>query len=87
MITHQIFAENIKCNGCIEIIKEGLLTMKGVIAVEVDKDTQKVCVTGIMLEKKDLVDTLSSLGYPEKGHNNLFSKARSFVTCTLDKIS
>jgi copper chaperone CopZ len=87
MVTHQIFAENIKCDGCVASIKEGLFKMKGVIAVEVDKAIHKVCVTGIALEKKDLVDKLSSLGYPEKGGNNIFSKARSFVACTMEKLS
>ena len=87
MVTYQIFVENIKCNGCVANIKEGLLPMKGVIAVEVYKNEYKVCVTGIALEKQDLVDKLAALGYPEKGGNNLVSKARSFVTCTIEKFS
>ena len=87
MVTHQIFVENIKCNGCIVNIKEGLLSMKGVIAVEVYKNEYKVCVTGIALEKQDLIDKLANLGYPKMGVNNLLSKAKSFVTCTMDRFS
>lgn len=87
MVTHQFFVENIKCDGCVANIKESLLQMKGVTAVEVDKNDHKVCVSGIALEKQDLVNRLAGLGYPQKGGNNLFSKARSFVTCTVDKFS
>lgn len=85
MVTHQVFAENIKCDGCVDKIKEGLLQMKGVIAVDVFKEEGKVCITGIALEKQKIINKLSALGYPEKGGNNLFSRARSFVTCKMDK--
>ena len=87
MVTHQIFVENIKCEGCVVNIKEHLQQIKGVTAVEVYKDEQKVCVSGIALEKQELVKKLAALGYPEKGANNFFSKARSLVTCTVDKFS
>lgn len=87
MVTHRIFAENIKCDGCIANIKEGLLQMKGVMAVDVFKEEGKVCITGIALEKQELINKLSSLGYPEKGGNNLFSRAKSFVTCKMDKFN
>lgn len=87
MVTYQIFVENIKCDGCVAKIKENLLPMNGVTAVEVYKDEHKVCVSGIAIEKQDLVNKLTDLGYPQKGGNNLFSKARSFVTCTMEKFS
>jgi len=87
MVTHQIFVENIKCDGCVANIKENLLQMKGVTGVEVYKNDHKVCISGIALEKLDLVNKLTDLGYPQKGGNNLFSKARSFVSCTVDKFS
>ncbi len=87
MVTHQIFVENIKCDGCVASIKENLQQMKGVTAVEVYKGEQKVCVSGITLEKQELVKKLAELGYPEKGENNFFSKAKSFVTCTVEKFS
>lgn len=87
MVTHQIFVENIKCEGCVANIKENLQQIKGVTAVEVYRGEQKVCVSGIALEKQELVKKLAALGYPEKGGNNFFSKARSLVTCTVDKFS
>ena len=66
MTTHQIFVENIKCNGCINSIKNALLKNKGVIAVEIYKQEDKVCVTGVAIERSEMVSNLSALGYPEK---------------------
>ena len=83
MTTHQIFVENIKCGGCINSIKTALLKNKGVTAVEIYKEEDKVCVIGIAIERERLVSQLASLGYPEKGTNSLLSKAKSFVSCAL----
>ena len=87
MTTHQIFVENIKCNGCINSIKVALLKNKGVTAVEIHKEEDKVCVTGIGIERENFVKQLASLGYPEKGNNSLLSKAKSFVSCAVGNMS
>ena len=87
MTTHQIFVENIKCEGCMNSIKTALLKNKGVTAVEIHKVDDKVCVTGIAIEKESMVSQLLSLGYPEKGNNSLLSKARSFVSCAVGNMS
>jgi copper chaperone CopZ len=83
MTTHQIFVENIKCGGCMNSIKTALLKLSGVTAVEIFKDEDKVCVSGIAVEKETIVAKLSSLGYPEKGNNSFISKAKSFVSCAV----
>lgn len=83
MITHQIFVENIKCEGCMNSIKNALLKENGVSAVQVFLEEDKVCISGIAIDKDMLVKNLSSLGYPEKGSNNLISKAKSFVSCAI----
>jgi copper chaperone CopZ len=85
MTTHQIFVENIKCGGCMNSIKTALLKLSGVTAVEIFKEEDKVCVSGIAVEKDTLIAKLSSLGYPEKGNNNFISKAKSFVSCAVGK--
>ena len=87
MKTHQIFVENIKCGGCINSIKTTLLKKKGVIAVEIHKEADKVCVTGVAIEREDMVSQLLSLGYAEKGNNSLLSKAKSFVSCAAGNMS
>ena len=86
MTTHQIFVENIKCGGCINSIKTALLKLKGVTAVEIFKDENKVCVSGIALEKEVVLAKLSSLGYPQKGSNNIINKAKSFVSCAVGRL-
>lgn len=85
MTTHQIFVENIKCGGCMNSIKTALLKLSGVTAVEIFKDEDRVCVSGIAVEKDVVVAKLSSLGYPQKGNNNFISKAKSFVSCAVGK--
>lgn len=47
-------------------IKTALLKNKGVTAVEIRKEEDKVCVTGIAIERESMVSQLSSLGYPKK---------------------
>ena len=66
-------------------IKTALLKLSGVTAVEIYKDEDKVCVSGIAVEKDVVVAKLSSLGYPQKGNNNYISKAKSFVSCAVGK--
>lgn len=81
MTTHQYLVENIKCNGCVNSIKETLHKMQGVLAVEVLKEEQKVCVSGYGLEREIFAQKLKEIGYPEKGKNSWLSKARSMVNC------
>lgn len=85
MTTHQIFVENIKCGGCMNSIKTTLLKLSGITAVEIFKEEDKVCVSGIAVEKDTLIAKLSSLGYPEKGNNNFISKVKSFVSYAVGK--
>lgn len=66
-------------------IKTALLKLRGVTAVEIFKDEDKVCVSGIAVEKEVVLAKLSSLGYPQKGNNNLVSKAKSFVSCAVGR--
>jgi copper chaperone CopZ len=81
MTTHQYLVENIKCLGCVNSIKEHLLKMKGVLAVEVVIEEQKVCVSGYGLERDLFTQKLKEIGYPEKGKNSWLRKARSLVNC------
>ena len=66
-------------------IKTALLKLRGVTAVEIFKEEDKVCVSGIAVEKEMLLAKLSSLGYPQKGNNNLMSKAKSLVSCAVGR--
>ena len=74
---------NLKCGGCANSIKKGLLSIEGTSEVEVDLETSKISmeisdpsILNIVKEK------LSRMGYPEIGDANTFlHKAKSFVSC------
>ncbi len=87
MTTHKIFVDNIKCNGCIQSIKNALQKIKGVSAINIFKEEDKICVSGIAIDRDEIIKKLASMGYPEKGHNNIFKKAKSFVSCTVGRLS
>ena len=85
-MTYEIAVENIKCGGCMNTIKTALMKIKGVEVVDIDKETEIITVDG-NAEKSILLNTLSGLGYPEKGQNNILKKARSYVSCTIGKMN
>ena len=80
---------NLKCGGCVNTVKNGLLQIDGVSNVSVDLDTSKVTIdtndAKILAEVKH---KLSKLGYPEIGESNtLVHKAKSLVSCTSGKLT
>lgn len=83
---HQIAVENIKCGGCRNSIKTALEKIETVSEVTIDKDTEIVTVDASVSRDK-LVKTLSNLGYPEKGHNSLIHKGKSYVSCAIGNIT
>lgn len=80
-----IFVENKKCGGCINSIKTELLKLSDVTDVKIFKEENKVCVSGIAVEKEILVVKFYTLGYPEKGNNNFISKAKYYINCAMGK--
>ena len=85
-MTQKITVENIKCGGCINSIKTALMKINGVQSINIDKDTETITIDGTV-KRENLVQTLSNLGYPEKGKNDLLKKAKSFVSCAIGKMS
>ncbi len=80
---------NLKCGGCANSIKKGILTIEGVDEVSVDLETSKVTVNTVdeqlILKVKE---KLSSMGYPEVGDaNTVLHKAKSFVSCATGKMT
>lgn len=57
--------KNVKCGGCVTAIEKGLQALPGVTAVSVVIDGGKVTVEGDALQRAQLADKLSELGYPE----------------------
>jgi copper chaperone len=87
MKTQEIFVENIKCAGCMTSIKHALLKIKGVTKVEIDKDEEKVSLTGDQYQLSEVIDSLNGMGYPQKGENSVFKQAKSYVSCAIGKMS
>lgn len=86
MITHNIEVGNIKCGGCVNSIKTALLKLDGVQNVQIDKDAEIVTINGTA-DKNILVQELSKMGYPEKGNNDLFKRASSYLSCAIGKMN
>ena len=80
---------NLKCGGCANSIKKGLLSVEGVSEVQVDLETSIVTVNtkdGSILT--NVKNKLSTMGYPEVGDSNtIIHKAKSFVSCATGKMS
>ncbi len=83
---HTIDVENIKCGGCINSIKTALQKIATVSDVEINKETETIIVN-TETERELLIETLSKLGYPEKGHNTLLHKGKSFVSCAIGNMT
>ena len=56
---------NVKCGGCANTIRDGLLGVTGVQEVTVEIQRGKVAVSGEDLDREALADKLRQLGYPE----------------------
>lgn len=80
---------NLKCGGCANSIKKGILTIEGVDEVSVDLETSKVTVNTDSVEVILIVkEKLSSMGYPEVGDaNTIIHKAKSFVSCATGRMT
>ena len=80
---------NLKCGGCANSIKKGLLSIEGVNDVSVDLDTSKVSIDTTNDSIIKLVkEKLSSMGYPEVGDaNTVIHKAKSFVSCATGRMT
>ena len=79
---------NLKCGGCANTIKKGILSVNGVTEVEVDLETSEVKVNAESETVLQAVkEKLSKMGYPEAGDSNtLIHKAKSFVSCATGRM-
>lgn len=87
MKTEIIQIENLQCSGCVSSIKDGLNKIEGVSAVEVNREEETVRVLcDDNIDSSLLLEKLSQMGYPEKGHNTSFAKVKSYVSCAIGKL-
>lgn len=88
-MSYKIEVQNLKCGGCANTIKNGLSKLTQVSSVEVDHENGFVTVELNSEEELHFVtDKLIKLGYPPVGEeNHLFTKAKSFASCAIGKVS
>ena len=82
-----IWVENIKCGGCMTSIKSAIMKFTGVKSVEINLEEEKISIVGQGVKKEAILKKLTSLGYPEKGHNTILNQAKSYVSCAVGKMS
>ena len=80
---------NLKCNGCANTIKKGLLSIEGINEVEVTLENSEIKINEVSDEIFTQVkEKLSKMGYPEVGDaNSMMHKAKSMVSCATGKLS
>ncbi|WP_299525389.1 heavy-metal-associated domain-containing protein [uncultured Lutibacter sp.] len=80
---------NLKCGGCANTVKKGIISIEGINEVNVDVETSKVYIDSIDESVITLVKKkLSSMGYPEIGDDNtIIHKAKSFVSCATGRMT
>lgn len=81
--------QNFKCNGCATTILNKLTNIDGIDKVSVETEISTVTFfyknDSNILEAKNL---LNNIGYPVVGERNaLTTKAKSFVSCTIGKMT
>lgn len=84
-----IVVQNLKCGGCANTIKKGIEKLKDISNVEVDVTTSKIVIEHSDALNLNIVEeNLLKLGYPKENSNNTFkTKAKSFVSCGIGRIS
>lgn len=89
-MTYVIEVENIKCGGCANSIRKGLLDENGVNEVEVDIEGGRVSIDGDESGRDEIAIKLAHMGYPEvgsvEGMKAAAAKAKSFVSCAVGRI-
>jgi copper chaperone len=81
--------QNLKCSGCGNTITKKLKALPNISHVKVTVDDNNVSfeyTEGLALENAK--ETLKLIGYPEEGEaNSLGTKAKSFVSCAIGRVS
>jgi copper chaperone CopZ len=84
-----IYIQNLKCGGCANTITKQLSVISGVSKLEVQLEESAVIFDytdeSVLEEVKS---QLQKLGYPEHtASNSLGTKAKSYISCALGKLS
>lgn len=81
--------QNLKCGGCANTITSTLSKLSNISNVNVNVEKAEVELDFLNdLDLEKVKEALKSIGYPEVGDANSFgTKAKSYVSCALGKMS
>lgn len=65
MQTEKFRVKNVKCGGCVNTIRQALMGIAGVAAVDVAIQNGEVTVDGEVIDRSVVAQKLEQLGYPE----------------------
>lgn len=84
-----IKVQNLKCGGCANTITNKLSSLPNVTDVKIDVEESLVSFEYIdELTFESVIETLKISGYPQDGDENSFgTKAKSFVSCAIGRMS
>jgi len=85
----KVFIQNLKCGGCAKTIIKKLSDLDNIADVKVNVDESSVAFNyKDELDLAVVIETLKENGYPVDGdENSLGTKAKSFVSCAIGKMS
>jgi copper chaperone CopZ len=85
----QLEIQNLKCGGCANTITNGLNGLEGVSQVTVDQENAIVSFEINEESQLDFVKVkLHDMGYPVVGDDNkILTKAKSYVSCAIGRVS
>ena len=81
--------QNLKCGGCANTITKNIVVLEGITNVSVNVEESTVTFNyETEAQLVEVKEKLKTLGYPEDGAtNSLGSKAKSYVSCAIGKMS
>ena len=81
--------QNLKCGGCANTITKNIVVLEGITNVSVNVEESTVNFNyETEAQLVEVKEKLKTLGYPEDGAtNSLGSKAKSYVSCAIGKMS
>ena len=84
-----LYIQNLKCGGCANTITKNVSSIDAVTEVSVNVEENSVSFDYPTEEKLiEVKEKLKVLGYTEDGEaNSLGSKAKSYVSCAIGKMS
>lgn len=88
MKEHTLIVENIKCGGCANSIKNKLSQIENISDVLVQIEEGSVSFTALNDNViANVENALLKMGYPKSGENDFSSKAKSYFSCMVGRVS